>query len=175
MRLSVAVACAVAACVAPAFADEGSNLDQAMVVAPGDAPSGPAVGTPLPSFAVGPETGKPSSKSAPTIQSVTARIRVRTAQGVLLDVVPDVHFIAPKGNAIVLRRELVETNGPFSQTQLRNATINIPPEGQKHGATISGGWRCGVQPYYVTIRATVMDADGERSNPVTYTIHCNGG
>jgi hypothetical protein len=29
--------------------------------------------------------------------------------------------------------------------------------------------------YYVTMRAVVMDAEGNRSNSITYTIHCNGG
>jgi hypothetical protein len=92
-----------------------------------------------------------------------------------LDVVPDFHFVAPNGNAIVIHRELVDTSGAIAQTQLRDATINIPAAAQKKGAVISGGWRCGTQQYYVTIRAFIIDSDGNRSNPMEYTIHCNGG
>jgi hypothetical protein len=89
--------------------------------------------------------------------------------------IPDFHFVAPNGNAIVLRRELIDTSGSISQTSISNQTINIPPAAQKKGAIISGGWRCGTQIYYVTLRASVMDADGNRSNAIQYTIHCNGG
>ena len=115
------------------------------------------------------------SPNAPVLQSITIRTDVPNGAGGVVSVVPDFHFIAPNGNAIVLRRELVETNGSVSQTQLSNATINIPAEAQKRGATISGGWRCGVAQYYVKMRAFVMDADGNRSNSLEYTIHCNGG
>ena len=39
----------------------------------------------------------------------------------------------------------------------------------------SGGWNCGTNPYYVTVKAWIMDADGDRSNDVQFTVHCNGG
>jgi hypothetical protein len=109
------------------------------------------------------------------LQSISWRGYVRAPNGTIMDVVPDFHFMAPRGNAIVLRRELVDTSGAFSQTQIASATINIPAEAQKKGAAISGGWRCGVSQYYITLRAFVMDADGNRSNALRYTIHCNGG
>src|SRR5580698_3857707 len=115
-----------------------------------------------------------ASTAAPILQSVTMRTNVSDGVGTV-SVVPDFHFIAPNGNAIVLRRELVDTNGPFAQTQIRSETINTPAEAQKKGAVLSGGWRCGVAQYYVTLRAYIMDADGNRSNSVQYTIHCNGG
>jgi hypothetical protein len=118
---------------------------------------------------------KASSRSAPVLDAITARYYVRNTQGVVLDIVPDFHFHAPNGNAIVLHRELVATNGAIGQTQITNATINIPSDGQKNGAVISGGWRCGVPVYYVTMRTVILDADGNRSNTLTYTIHCNGG
>ena len=65
-----------------------------------------------------------------------------------------------------------------SNAQLRInpvAPINAPPDAQKRGAVVSGGWRCGTAQYYATMKAYVMDADGNRSNEVQYTIHCNGG
>jgi hypothetical protein len=115
------------------------------------------------------------SSAAPILQSVTIRKDVPTGSGGVVSYVPDFHFIAPNGNAIVLRRELVDTNGAFAQTQIRSATINIPAAAQKRGAVISGGWPCGTSQYYVTLRAYIMDADGNRSNSLDYTLHCNGG
>jgi hypothetical protein len=116
-----------------------------------------------------------SSASAPVLQSITMRMNVPAGNGIVVSVVPDFHFIAPNGNAIVLRRELVDTNGAIAQTQIASETINIPAEAQKRGAVLSGGWRCGVAQYYVTLRAYIMDSDGNRSNAIEYTIHCNGG
>jgi hypothetical protein len=116
-----------------------------------------------------------NSASAPVLQSVTIRKDVPAGNGLVMSFVPDFHFIAPNGNAIVLRRELVDTNGAIAQTQIMSETINIPAEAQKRGAVLSGGWRCGVAQYYVTLRAYIMDSDGNRSNSIEYTIHCNGG
>jgi len=117
----------------------------------------------------------PRGSDAPILQAVTARADSGQHNGVAFDLIPDFHFVAPNGNAIVLRRELIDTSGSISQTNIANQTINIPPAAQKKGAIISGGWRCGTQVYYVTLRASVMDADGNRSNAIQYTIHCNGG
>jgi hypothetical protein len=115
------------------------------------------------------------SGAAPILQSVTIRKDVPNGSGGFVSFVPDFHFVAPNGNAIVLRRELVDTNGAFAQTQIKNATINIPVAAQQRGAVISGGWPCGTAQYYVTLRAYIMDADGNRSNSLDYTLHCNGG
>jgi hypothetical protein len=117
----------------------------------------------------------PSGPDAPVLESITWRALVRTPNGMIMDLVPDFHFQAPKGNAVMLRRELVDTNGNIAQTQIASATINTPAEAQKKGAVISGGWMCGTAQYYVTLRAYVMDADGKRSNALRYTLHCNGG
>jgi hypothetical protein len=116
-----------------------------------------------------------NAASAPVLQAVTMRKDVPAGNGLIVSVVPDFHFIAPNGNAIVLRRELVETNGAIAQTQIMSETINIPADAQRKGAVLSGGWRCGVAQYYVSLRAYIMDADGNRSNAIEYTIHCNGG
>jgi hypothetical protein len=43
------------------------------------------------------------------------------------------------------------------------------------GATFVGGWPCGPESYYVSLRAFIMNLDGGKSNVVEYTIHCNGG
>ena len=128
-----------------------------------------------PSLTVDPPTTPAKGDGAPTLQGITYRTHVVLPNGQTIDLVPDFHFIAPNGNAVILRRELVDTNSPISQGQLNNATINLPEAAQKKGAVISGGWRCGPQVYYITQRASVMDAEGNRSNSIQYTIHCNGG
>ena len=128
-----------------------------------------------PKFELKTQAAPPQSPNAPAILDVSARIKVVTNRGVTIDVIPDFHFVAPNGNAIVIHRDLVDASGAIAQTQLRDAAINIPAAAQKKGAVISGGWTCGTQQYYVTIRAVILDADGNRSNPMEYTIHCNGG
>jgi len=91
-------------------------------------------------------------------------------------IVPEFHFIAPNGNAILLHREIVASS---SQTNNRNfnpsAPINVPAQAQKEGAVFSGGWGCGTEQYYTTVTAYILDTDGNRSNEVQYTVHCNGG
>jgi hypothetical protein len=116
-----------------------------------------------------------TSDKAPVISDLTARLSVRRANGTIVDIIPDFHFTAPNGNAIVVHRTLVETSGAIAQTQLRDAAIAIPAEAQKRGAVQSGGWVCGTAVYYVTLRAFIMDSDGNKSNTVEYTFHCNGG
>jgi|GEM_PF-1807250 len=116
-----------------------------------------------------------TSAKAPVIQDLTARYKVRLPNGVIIDIVPDFHFTAPNGDAIVIHRTLVSTSGAIAQTQLRDAAIAIPADAQKKGAVQSGGWTCGVAVYYVTLRAFLMDSDGNKSNTVEYTFHCNGG
>ena len=122
-----------------------------------------------------PDNPKGSKPDAPIIQSVSARTDVRLPNGQVFDIVPDFHFVAPKGNAIVIHREVIDSNAP-SEVHLNPAgVITTPAEAQKQGAVVSGGWRCGPPQYHVTIKAVIMDADGDRSNEVKYTVHCNGG
>jgi hypothetical protein len=79
------------------------------------------------------------SPDAPILQAVTGRTDPGNHTGLPFDLIPDFHFIAPNGNAIVLRRELIDTSGSISQTNISNETINIPAATQKKGAVISGG------------------------------------
>jgi len=81
--------------------------------------------------------------------------------------------MAANGNAAILHRELVQTSSNVKFTE--NLPINVPEDGQKQGATISNNWTCGNGQYYVTLRAYIMDAEGNHSNEVQYTVHCNGG
>jgi hypothetical protein len=89
-------------------------------------------------------------------------------------IVPEFHFIAPGGNAVLLHRDMVETSANNLHFNPSSA-INVPADAQKKGAIISGGWTCNQGQYYATVSAYVMDSDGTRSNPIKYTVHCNGG
>ena len=124
-----------------------------------------------------PTAQKPSSSgSAPVLQSVTMRYDVRAANGSIVSVVPDFHFVDADGDAVVILRELVETSGQKSNLRIPpSSPIDISPEVQKRGAVISGGWNCGTAQYYITLRAYLMDAAGNKSNALQYTIRCNGG
>ena len=119
---------------------------------------------------VNPESSKPGG---PIIQSITAQTPNRGAV-VANVIIPEFHFIAPNGNAVLIHREVVATSANHININ-PSAAINIPADAQKGGAIFAGGWNCNTNPYYVTLRAWIMDADGNHSNQVQYTIHCNGG
>ncbi|HTW35617.1 MAG TPA: hypothetical protein VMD53_13445 [Rhizomicrobium sp.] len=115
-----------------------------------------------------------SAPGGPLLQSISAHLTPQILNMTPQMIVPDFHFIAPNGNAVLLHRDLVDTNANnmhVAPAQL----INVPAEDQKRGAVISGGFRCSTSQYYVTMRAYILAADGTRSNSVQYTIHCNGG
>ena len=129
---------------------------------------------PVPTVSVEQPTDPVSSKpGGPVITGMTARLGVQIGNATN-QIIPDFHFIAPNGNAVLLHREMVETNANNVHVN-PSAPINIPADAQKHGAIISGGWSCNLGQYYVKMRAFIMDADGNRSNEIRYTIHCNGG
>jgi hypothetical protein len=115
-----------------------------------------------------------SKPGGPIIQSISARLGPQ-----ILNVTPellliDFHFVAQNGDAVILHRELVSTsaNNPTFNPVM---PINTPADGQKHGAVVTNDWHCNAGQYYVTMHAYVMDAAGNRSNEVQYTVHCNGG
>jgi len=123
--------------------------------------------------AVQPANPVASKPGGPIIQSITAQIPTRGAVTANL-IIPEFHFVAPNGNAVLVHREMVTTSANNIHIN-PSAAINIPADAQKQGAVVGSGWNCNTNPYYVTLRAWIMDADGNRSNEVQYTIHCNGG
>jgi hypothetical protein len=118
-------------------------------------------------------TGKPGNADAPVLKSITALYDTAMRNGRHVDVMPQFHFIAPNGNAVLLHRELVETDSAITQANIRNGTIRIAPALQRAGATFSGGWVCAPGSYHVTLRAFLEDARGNRGNAIQYTIHCH--
>ena len=128
---------------------------------------------PVTMTAIQPDHPVSAKPGGPVIQSITANV---SASGLMSAnmIVPQIHFIDPSGNAVLLHREVMETNANQMDYNA-SSVINIPPQAQKRGAVLSGEWSCGTSTYYVRLRAYIMDADGNRSNMVQYTIHCNGG
>jgi len=118
-------------------------------------------------------TGKPARPGTPILQSITPTYNVTRRSGVYFDIVPHFHFRAPAGNAVLLRRELVETDSAITQQGIRSEPIHLPPAEQRAGATIDGGWFCGPGRYHVSLRAYLVDAQGNRGNAIQYTIHCH--
>jgi hypothetical protein len=112
-----------------------------------------------------------AQQSVPVIESVT--IREDTA-GRYPVIYPEFHFHDSSGTVRFIHREVVATNAPKLQ-DIRDGIIDISANQQMRGATYVGGWHCGPESYYVTVRAFLLNLDGGKSNVVEYTIHCNGG
>lgn len=121
----------------------------------------------------GPAFSTKSQAGAPVLSAITARYGVTMPDGRKVDIQPEFHFTAPLGNAVVLRRVMVETDSAFRPSDMRDAPVHVPPEIQKQGAVIRGGWPCGGGRYHVTLLAWLEDATGQHSNALRYTIHCN--
>jgi hypothetical protein len=111
-----------------------------------------------------------AQNTGPVIDSVTMRKELQRYETIY----PDFHFHDPSGAVHFIHRELIATNSPKPLT-VRDGVIDISPEQQMKGAVYTGGWPCGPESYYVTLQAFVMNLDGQKSNVVEYTIHCNGG
>ena len=108
--------------------------------------------------------------SPPVLDSITERSVILAG---FPRVIPEFHFHDADGDVRFLAREMVETNGPYRQ--VGGAAVDLPPDLQKRGAVLAGGWPCGPNAYYVKMNAYLVDAAGNRSNAMTYTVHCNGG
>ena len=130
-----------------------------------------------PTEAQPPQVTAPQRGSSPVLQSVTLRRDIRAANGRMINVVPDYHFIDADGDVVLLRREIVETNGSLMpRSGPEGPPIYTAAEFQKKGAIFNGGgWTCGTAQYYVKMRAWLIDAAGNQSNKVEFTYHCNGG
>ena len=115
-----------------------------------------------------------SGAGAPLLEWIKGRSSVVTPDGAIVESVPDFRVTAPKGN-LVMRREMVESDGAFGLTQAASYALDISAEAHPDGVLPSGGWVCGSSKYFITLRTYVIDANGRHSNALRYTIHCNGG
>jgi hypothetical protein len=111
-----------------------------------------------------------AQNTGPVIDSVSMRKEMQRYETIY----PEFHFHDPSGTVRFIHREITATNSPKPST-VRDGVIDISPEQQMRGAVYTGGWPCGPESYYVTIQAFLMNLEGQKSNVVEYTIHCNGG
>jgi hypothetical protein len=124
--------------------------------------------------AIQPKNPAAAAPGGPIIQSIGARLPPQILGTIPEVLLIDLHFSAPNGDAAILHRDLVQSSGN-SIRFTENLPINVPADGQKQGGVITNDWHCNNGQYYVTLRAYVMDGQGNRSNDVQYTVHCNGG
>ena len=115
-----------------------------------------------------------SGAGAPLLEWIKGRSSVVAPDGAAVETVPDFRVTGQKGN-LVIRRELVESDGASGLTQAASYAMDISADAHPDGVLPSGGWVCGVARYFITLRTYVIDPDGRRSNALRYTIHCNGG
>jgi hypothetical protein len=113
-----------------------------------------------------------TAQSAPTLDSVSMH---EDDGGRYAVIYPEFHFHDASGTVRYIHREVVTTNAPMPVKANSDGIIKISAGQQIRGATYVGGWHCGPETYYVTLRAYLMDLAGAKSNVVEYTIHCNGG
>lgn len=134
--------------------------------------------TPTPKPTVTPThtpTLQPSATPTPKVQSGTAPIlesvnlRYDTSSGSLV-VFQDITFHDPDGDSYWVDCELVHTTA--AGVEVRGGAIEISSRQQKLGATITGEWTCGGSKYDVTLRVTILDRTGNKSNAVEYTMNC---
>ena len=129
----------------------------------------------LNSVLVGVAAGMPmlaeAQQGGPVIDSVTMH---EDDGGRYPVVYPEFHFHDPSGTTRFIHREVVATSAPNPLT-VNDGVIQNSAQSERQGATYVGGWHCGPESYYVTLRAFVINLDGAKSNTVEYTIHCNGG
>ena len=111
-----------------------------------------------------------AQNTGPVIDFVSMRTETQRYQTVY----PEFHFHDPSGTVRFIHRELMATDSP-KPLSVNDGVIDISPAQQMKGAVFSGGWACGPESYYLTIQAFVMNLDGQKSNVVEYTIHCNHG
>ena len=113
-----------------------------------------------------------AQQSAPVIDSVTLR---EDDGGRYPVIYPEFHFHDSSGSVRFIHREVMGTDSPKPVIAHSDAAIDISATQQIRGATFVGGWHCGPESYYVTLRAFMMNLEGVKSNVVEYTIHCNAG
>lgn len=119
---------------------------------------------------VGGITGLTSS-NPPTILGVTIRA---DQEGGGLVYHQEINFFDEDGNTDLVERELVDLTDPSQRQfiQVQNGPVVAPTEVQKIRATVTEIWRCEGHIYVATIEVSLLDRDGNRSEPVRYRIDC---
>ncbi|MBA2589171.1 MAG: hypothetical protein H0U98_11190 [Alphaproteobacteria bacterium] len=116
-----------------------------------------------------------SGAGSPLLEWMRDTGPVLSPNGAPMDVIPDFRVTVMRSPVVMRRRELVDSDGAFKDTQAASYAVDIAPGAAQNGVVASGGWECGTAKYFITMRSYVIDADGKHSNALRYTIHCNGG
>lgn len=119
------------------------------------------------------QSGLPTSENAPHIDSFTLS-QDRTPNGVV--VTREIIFHSPKGNAASMHFDVISTSSPAPDIRTNDGKIMSSADQQKRGALYIQRFNCGVfrAPYSVVQRGLIIDADGERSNSIDFTVKCPG-
>lgn len=112
------------------------------------------------------------ASSAPIVLGVTIRHN-QEARGTAI--YERINFYDEDGDTNLVERELVDLSDPSQRQfiQILNSEVNDPPEVQKIRSSVTSTWYCDGHVYVATIAVTLVDKDGNRSNPVRYTLDCN--
>lgn len=86
----------------------------------------------------------------------------------------EINFYDEDGNTHAVERELIDLSDPSQRPsiQLADWEIDDPPAVQRIRSTAINTWHCAGHLYVATVQATLVDRDGNRSEPVRYRIEC---
>jgi hypothetical protein len=114
----------------------------------------------------------PSSRNAPHIDWVTLR---EERDGGRLYIVQKIGYRSSNGNATNLHFQLASVSRANASVRLSDHAIHAPSARQQRGTYIVARFSCGRfnESYSHVKLATIIDADGERSNTVEFTVGCN--
>jgi hypothetical protein len=113
-----------------------------------------------------------ASADAPHIDWVTLR---EERDGGRLFIVQKIGYHSTKGSATKLHFQLVSVSRADAGVSVRDHAIYAPRARQQRGTFLIERFSCGRfnKSYSHVKRATIIDADGERSNSVDFTVSCN--
>jgi hypothetical protein len=119
------------------------------------------------------QSGLATSDTAPHIDSLTLS-EDRNQNGVF--VVREFVFHSSKGNASTMHFDNISTSSPAPNLRTVEGKIMSSQDQQQRGAIHIARFNCGPfrNPYSVVQRATMIDADGEKSNTIDFTVRCPG-
>src|SRR5262249_32836334 len=113
-------------------------------------------------FARFPDSAPPTSSDASHIAFIGLHDDRSTGP---LFVVQQFAYHSPKGDAATLHFEIVSAPSPEA-LHMRDGTIRAPKEVQQKGAITTARYDCGDGHFSLVKRATIIDADGARSNSI---------
>jgi len=109
--------------------------------------------------------------SPPTVMGVTIRESLEEGELVYYQ---EINFYDEDGNTNVVEWDLVDLSDPSQRQyiQLQNGVINDLPAVQKIRSSVTETWYCDGYVYVATLEVSLVDSDGNRSEPVRYIIEC---